>query len=139
MRESKSIVCVISRVVVWQAQLAEASGLHFRIDESSIPVRADVQGACELLGLDPLYVANEGRMIDFIPASEADRALALLRRSPVGADSCIIGSVGGEGRGPVTIKSRIGALPVTPSTTTTEKDRLLSCVDVSSFVRLPLS
>jgi len=54
-------------------------------------------------------VANEGRLICFVPASEADHALALLRKNPLGADSCIIGSVGGEGRGRVTMKSRIGS------------------------------
>jgi hydrogenase expression/formation protein HypE len=90
-------------------ELAEASGLHIRIDESAVPVRADVQGACELLGLDPLYVANEGRLICFVPASEADYALALLRKNPLGADSCIIGSVGGAGGRHVTMKSRIGS------------------------------
>jgi hydrogenase expression/formation protein HypE len=90
-------------------ELAEAAGFHIRIDESSIPVRADVQGACELLGLDPLYVANEGRFICFVPAAEAGHTLALLRESPLGADSRIIGSVDGEGRARVTLKSTIGS------------------------------
>lgn len=89
-------------------ELAEASGLQLCIDELSVPVRADVQGACELLGFDPLYVANEGRFISFVPAAQAEHALALLRAYPCGADSCIIGSVMEERRGRVTLKTRIG-------------------------------
>jgi hydrogenase expression/formation protein HypE len=89
-------------------ELAEASGLQLYIDESSVPVREDVQGACELLGFDPLYVANEGRFISFVPARQAEHALALLRECPRGADSCIIGSVREEMRGGVTLKSKIG-------------------------------
>jgi hydrogenase expression/formation protein HypE len=89
-------------------ELAEASGLQLYIDESSIPVRGDVQGACELLGFDPLYVANEGRFISFVPAAQADQTLALLRECPGGADSCIIGSVREEMRRGVTLKSKIG-------------------------------
>jgi hydrogenase expression/formation protein HypE len=94
-------------------ELAEAGGFHIRMDESSIPVRADVQGACELLGLDPLYVANEGRFICFVPAAEAGHALAMLRENPLGTDSRIIGSVDGsvdgEGRARVTMRSTIGS------------------------------
>ena len=89
-------------------ELAEASGLQLVFDESSIPVREDVQGACELLGFDPLHVANEGRFISFVPAAQAERAVALLKECPLAARSCIVGSVRQEARGGVTLKSRIG-------------------------------
>jgi hydrogenase expression/formation protein HypE len=89
-------------------ELAEASGLHLHIDESSVPVREDVQGACELLGLDPLYVANEGRFISFVPAAQAEQALSLLRKYPADADSCVIGRVTDRMPGRVSLKSKIG-------------------------------
>ena len=94
-------------------EIAEATKLHCELDEISIPVREDVRGACEILGFDPLYVANEGRFAAFIPAREAERALAILRRHPLGAEAQVIGSVnavGEEGhKGLVTLRSRIGA------------------------------
>jgi hydrogenase expression/formation protein HypE len=90
-------------------EIAQGSGLHLRIDEAKIPVTEAVQGACELLGFDPLYVANEGRLVAFVPASEADRALAILRADPHGRDACRIGEVTGEPSGAVTLRSRIGA------------------------------
>jgi hydrogenase expression/formation protein HypE len=90
-------------------EIALASGLHLRIDEASIPVAEPVQGACELLGFDPLYVANEGRLVAFVPASETDRALAILRADPHGRDACRIGEVAAERAGLVTLQSRIGA------------------------------
>ncbi len=62
-------------------EIAEATGLQITIDETKIPVRDDVAGACEVLGFDPLYLANEGRMIVFVPENEAERALELLRRA----------------------------------------------------------
>ena len=69
-------------------EIAEASKLHIHIDEEAIPIEEDVRGACEILGLDPSYVANEGRFIAFVPASDAERVLTLL-----GAESRIIGHV----------------------------------------------
>jgi hydrogenase expression/formation protein HypE len=72
-----------------------------------------VRGACELLGLEPLYVANEGRFVSFVSAPEAERALAILRAHPLGADACHIGSVvalpdGHMPSGLVTMRSEIG-------------------------------
>jgi hydrogenase expression/formation protein HypE len=90
-------------------EIAQAAGVGIAIDESSIPVRGDVQGACEILGLDPLYVANEGRFIAFVAPSDADRALQILRTDPLGQDACLIGDVTKESSGLVTLKSRIGA------------------------------
>lgn len=93
-------------------EIAEHTGLHIRMDEQLIPVREDVRGACEILGFDPLYVANEGRFIAFVPEPEAARALGILRGQPVSAGACAIGVVSDHPRGLVTLKSRIGATRV---------------------------
>lgn len=90
-------------------EIAEASGHRIEIDESTIPVREDVRGACEMLGFDPLYLANEGRFIAFVPEKEADRALASMASDPLGAGAAVIGRVGKAADSMVTMKSRIGA------------------------------
>jgi hydrogenase expression/formation protein HypE len=91
-------------------EIAEAAGVAMAIDEKLIPVREDIQGACELLGLDPLYVANEGRFVTFVPEAEAERALTILRSHPLGKDACMVGSVEAKvGAQPlVTMRSQIG-------------------------------
>jgi len=88
-------------------EIAEAAGVQIHLEEARIPVRGDVQGACELLGLDPVYVANEGRFVCFVPEKQGEAALDLLRQSDLGRDACQIGHVE-EGNGRVTIASRIG-------------------------------
>ena len=94
-------------------EIAETAEMHIRIDENSIPVRQDVQGACEILGLDPMYVANEGRFVAFVPGDDAEAAAEILRSTPVGEQACIIGSVeDGDGAGLVTMTSKIGATRV---------------------------
>jgi hydrogenase expression/formation protein HypE len=90
-------------------EIAEAARLAIRIDETAVPVREDVRGACEILGFDPLYVANEGRFVAFVPAADAERAVARLRRDPRCADARVVGSVRDAPAGLVTMKSRIGA------------------------------
>jgi hydrogenase expression/formation protein HypE len=90
-------------------EIAEASRLAVAIEEAAIPVREDVRGACEILGFDPLYVANEGRFVAFVAAADAERALTCLRRDPRCADARSIGSVHDSPIGLVTMKSRIGA------------------------------
>src|SRR5208337_4410375 len=77
-------------------EIAETTGLQITIDEAKIPVRDDVAGACEVLGFDPLYLANEGRMIVFVAESEAARALEILRGSPNTSGAAEIGRVTGE-------------------------------------------
>jgi hydrogenase expression/formation protein HypE len=59
-------------------------------------VRGDVQSACDILGFDPLYVANEGRLAAFVPAHQAESALVILRQHPLGASAALIGSVTGQ-------------------------------------------
>jgi len=90
-------------------EIAQAARLGIEIDETAVPVREEVRGACEILGFDPIYVANEGRFIAFVPEDQADRALAILRANPLGADASRIGSVAATSHPIVTLKSRIGA------------------------------
>jgi hydrogenase expression/formation protein HypE len=90
-------------------EIAGAAKLPLRIDETAVPVHEAVQGACEMLGLDPLYVANEGRFVCFLPAPQADRALEILRAYPQSQNAARIGEVTGEAAGLVILLSRIGA------------------------------
>jgi len=90
-------------------EIAEDAKLRIMIDEKAVPVREDVHAACELLGLDPLQVACEGRFVGFVPAKDSDRALALMRQDECGAGAGRIGAVE-EGHPPlVVLKSPIGA------------------------------
>jgi len=89
-------------------EIAESSGMQIRIDEAAVPIRPEVQAACEILGFDPLYVANEGRFVAFIPARDAERALALMRSHPQGQQASRIGSVADVGPAVVVMRSRIG-------------------------------
>jgi len=90
-------------------EIAEAAGVEIALDEAAIPVREDVQGACEILGFDPLYVANEGRFIAFVPPHDAERSLALMRSHPLGAQANVIGQVRANTSGRVVMRSKIGA------------------------------
>ncbi len=74
-------------------EFARQSGVGMLIREAAIPVRPEVSAACEFLGLDPLYVANEGKLIAICPPEDAERLLAAMRTHPRGADSAIIGEV----------------------------------------------
>lgn len=87
-------------------EIAEASGLGIAIEEAAVPVCEPVRGACEILGLDPLYVANEGRFVLFVPESHAAAALDQMLAHPLGRGASRIGTVR-PGLG-VTLKSRMG-------------------------------
>ncbi|MBN1269450.1 MAG: hydrogenase expression/formation protein HypE [Kiritimatiellae bacterium] len=89
-------------------EIAESAGVHVLLDEAAIPVRDDVHAACEILGFDPLYVANEGRFVAFVPAGEADRVLAVLGALAADSRPAVIGRVEESPRGLVAMKSRIG-------------------------------
>jgi hydrogenase expression/formation protein HypE len=93
-------------------EIAEASRLQLAIDEVAVAVRDDVRGACEILGFDPMYVANEGRFIAFIPEGSSDLAMRVLARHEVSRAAVIIGRVGAAPEGLVTLRSRIGATRV---------------------------
>jgi hydrogenase expression/formation protein HypE len=79
-----------------------------RLEESAIPIREEVRGACEMLGLDPLHVANEGKLIAIVAPAAADRVLETMRGHPLGKDAQIIGTVAGSPRGMVTIRTPLG-------------------------------
>ena len=93
-------------------EIAETSRLSIAIDEACIPVRDDVRGACEILGFDPLYVANEGRFVAFVAPADAARTVDRLKSDPRCRDACVIGSVREQPAGVVAMKSRIGATRV---------------------------
>ncbi len=89
-------------------ELAEASRVGVWLDEASIPVRRKVRGACEMLGLDPLYVANEGKLIAVVPAEDAERLVTVMRAHPLGRNAALIGQVVAEHPGMVTMRSVVG-------------------------------
>ena len=89
-------------------EFAESSGLGIELDEAAIPVRRDVSAACALLGLDPLYCANEGKMLAVVAPEDAERALAVLRSRPEGENAAIIGRVMSERRGKVVLRTSAG-------------------------------
>jgi hydrogenase expression/formation protein HypE len=89
-------------------EAAEAAGRDIVIHEAAIPITPAVQGACEILGFDPLYVANEGRFIAVVPAEHQLPALDILRRYALCRGACAIGAVGASGRRMVTLKTTIG-------------------------------
>lgn len=93
-------------------EIATAARVQVDIDDDAIPVRDDVRGACEILGLDPLYVANEGRFIAFISPRDLRRALDILHAHPLGVDAKFIGTVGLGTAGLVTLKNRLGVARV---------------------------
>ncbi len=90
-------------------EIAEGAGVRIEIVEKTVPVREDVHAACEMLGLDPLHVACEGRIAAFIAARDAERALQIMSRHAVGAGSAVIGRVAESSAPLVTLKSAIGA------------------------------
>jgi hydrogenase expression/formation protein HypE len=89
-------------------EIASSAGAGIRIDERSIPVDEQVRAACEILGFDPLYVANEGKLIAIVERSAAEEAVDVLRRHPLGGQATIIGEVVEAPAGRVLLRSRIG-------------------------------
>ena len=89
-------------------EIAQQSGVGIRLFEELLPIREDVAGACELLGLDPLYVANEGKVIAILPPEAAEEVLAAMRSHPLGKGACKIGEVSANDCGRVFMRTRIG-------------------------------
>jgi hydrogenase expression/formation protein HypE len=89
-------------------ELADASDVGVKIVESKFPFRPEVRAACEMLGLDPLYVANEGKLIVVVPADDADALLAVMRSHPLGKNAAIVGEIVAEHSGMVVLKSLVG-------------------------------
>jgi hydrogenase expression/formation protein HypE len=95
-------------------EIAQASGVGIALDEPKLPVRVEVQSACELLGLDPVYVANEGKAVFFVAPEAADQVLAVLRAHPLGRDAAQIGQVTAEHPRMLVARTSMGANRVIP-------------------------
>jgi hydrogenase expression/formation protein HypE len=93
-------------------EIASSAGVGIRLEEAAIPVHDAVRAACEILGLDPLYVANEGKLLAFVAPHRADEALATLRRTPAGRHAARIGTVTGEHPGRVLVRTQVGGVRV---------------------------
>jgi hydrogenase expression/formation protein HypE len=93
-------------------EIAQTARVGIMLDEALIPISEEVKGACEILGLDPLYVANEGKLLAFVSPHEADRVLAVVRSHPRGKEAAIIGEVTSDHPGFVLMKTRIGGTRV---------------------------
>lgn len=93
-------------------EIAGSAQVGVRLQEAAIPVWEEVRGACEILGFDPLYVANEGKLLAIVAREAAEEALALLRAHPLGTEAAIVGEVVAEHPGKVFLKSRIGGTRV---------------------------
>jgi hydrogenase expression/formation protein HypE len=89
-------------------EIAERSQVGIELEESSLPIHEQVRGACELLGLDPLYVANEGKLIAIVAPEAADAVLQAMRRHPLGTEAQLIGTVKKENAGLVTMRTLFG-------------------------------
>ncbi len=89
-------------------EIASRGRLGIEVDERAIPVRDAVRGACEMLGLDPLHVANEGKLVAFVPEEGADRVLEVMRAHPLGREAARIGRVTGDAAGRVVLRTPIG-------------------------------
>ncbi|MHC4548867.1 MAG: hydrogenase expression/formation protein HypE [Planctomycetota bacterium] len=89
-------------------EIAAQAGVGMVIEERAIPIHEEVRGACELLGLDPFYVANEGKLVAVLEASAADAALAAMREHPLGSDARIIGTVCDSHPGVVEMRTAVG-------------------------------
>jgi hydrogenase expression/formation protein HypE len=89
-------------------ELATSSRVGFALDEAAVPVRPAVMAACEMLGMDPLYVANEGKLVAVVPADQAEAVLDAMRQHPLGRDAAIIGRVVADHPGRVIAQTAIG-------------------------------
>jgi hydrogenase expression/formation protein HypE len=93
-------------------EIARAAGVGILIEEPAVPVRPGVAAACELLGLDPLHVANEGKLVCFCAEDDADRLLAVMRTHPLGRDAARIGRVVADDTALVRMRTGLGGMRV---------------------------
>jgi len=93
-------------------EIAQTAKVGIRLDEARIPISEEVKGACEILGLDPLYVANEGKLLAIVPAESANAALTAMRAHPLGSKAAVIGEVVADHPEFVTMKTRVGGTRV---------------------------
>jgi hydrogenase expression/formation protein HypE len=90
-------------------EISRSARLGMILEEKSIPVSQEVRGACEVLGLDPLYIANEGKLLVILPEDEAGTVLAKMREHPLGSEACVIGRLTSEHPGVVRMTTSIGS------------------------------
>ena len=93
-------------------EIAATSGVGMTLDEAAIPVRPEVRGACEILGLDPLYVANEGKLIAIVAPDQADALVSAMKAHPLATKAAIIGEVVADHSGMVVMRSIVGGTRV---------------------------
>ena len=93
-------------------EIAQTAQVGVLLDETQIPVGEEVKGACEILGLDPLHVANEGKMLAIVSANDSESILTAMRAHPLGSESAIIGEVTGDHPGLVLMRTRVGGTRV---------------------------
>ena len=105
-------------------EIASMSNVGMVIEEENIPVRESVRGICELLGLDPFYLANEGKLIAICPADDAERLLEVMKDHPLGKDGQIIGRVTGENPKRVILHTVIGGHRILDMLTGTQYPRI---------------
>lgn len=89
-------------------EFAQSAGCCLRLEETRLPVREEVRGFCEILGLDPLYLANEGKLVAVVPAAAADAVLAAMRADPAGREACLVGTVTAAPKGSVILHTLFG-------------------------------
>jgi len=89
-------------------EVAREAGVGIELEEAAIPVASEVQGACEILGLDPLHVANEGKLLAVVAEHRAEEALRRMRHHPLGAEAAMIGEIIPEPAGQLQLRTRIG-------------------------------
>jgi hydrogenase expression/formation protein HypE len=89
-------------------EIAKQSNVVIELQDQQIPVKPQVRAACEMLGFDPLYVANEGKLIAFVKADDAEKILGVMKQNPYGQESVVIGKVIGQGKSQVRLKTAIG-------------------------------
>jgi len=89
-------------------EIAEKSRIGIKMFEDKLPINSEVAGMCELLGLDPLYLANEGKLLAFVAPGDADTILAAMKKNPVARNACVIGEVTADTPGRVHMETRIG-------------------------------
>ncbi|RPJ80161.1 MAG: hydrogenase expression/formation protein HypE, partial [Deltaproteobacteria bacterium] len=93
-------------------EIAQQAKVGIRLVESAIPIHEEVRGACEMLGLDPFYVANEGKCLVIVAPEVAEIVLNTMRKDALGKEAAIIGEVCAEMPGKVTLRSRIGGMRI---------------------------
>jgi len=91
-------------------EIALQSRVDITLDEGSLPLTQGVKGVCAILGLDPLYVANEGKLLAFVNPDRGTEVLELMRRHPLGRDAAVIGEVTGSGTGKVRMRTAVGGM-----------------------------